>query len=54
MLTNDTFKRRMEKIMISIHPTFAKQLYDYGYTRESFIKWLYDRNASEADGANLR
>jgi hypothetical protein len=41
------------RIMISIHPTFAKQLADHGYTRESFIKWLYDTNAKEVNGMKL-
>jgi hypothetical protein len=41
------------RIMISIHPTFAKQLADHGYTRESFIRHIYDSNVSEINGVKL-
>jgi hypothetical protein len=30
--------------MVAIHPTFARQLANAGFTRESFIKWLHDKN----------
>jgi hypothetical protein len=39
--------------MISIHPTFVKQLADHGYTREGFIQWLYDISAKEVNGTKL-
>ncbi len=35
--------------MIAIHPTFARQLADAGYTRESFIKWLHEKNTIDWD-----
>ncbi len=35
--------------MIAIHPTFAQQLKNAGFTRESFIKWLHDKNAIDWD-----
>ncbi len=31
--------------MVVIHPTFARQLANAGFTRESFIKWLHDQNS---------
>ncbi len=35
--------------MIAVHPTFAKQLADAGYTRESFIKYLHEKNSINWD-----
>ncbi len=35
--------------MIALHPTFARQLANAGYTRESFIKWLHDKNTISWD-----
>jgi hypothetical protein len=35
--------------MIAIHPTFARQLANAGFTRESFIKWLHDKNTINWD-----
>ena len=35
--------------MIAIHPTFARQLANAGFTRESFIKWLRDKNTINWD-----
>ncbi len=34
-----------DRYLIILHPTFAHQLADAGYTKESFIQWIYDRNA---------
>ncbi len=38
--------------MIAIHPTFARQLADAGFSRESFIKWLHDKNTINWDRMN--
>jgi hypothetical protein len=38
--------------MIAIHPTFARQLANAGFTRESFIKWLHDKNTINWDRMN--
>jgi len=35
--------------MIVIYPTFARQLANAGFTRESFIQWLHDRNRIDWD-----
>jgi hypothetical protein len=35
--------------MIALHPTFARQLANAGFTRESFIKWLGDKNTINWD-----
>ncbi|MDR1726941.1 MAG: twin-arginine translocation signal domain-containing protein [Acidobacteriota bacterium] len=35
--------------MIAIHPTFARQLANAGYTRESFVRWLHDQNTIDWD-----
>jgi hypothetical protein len=35
--------------MIVIHPTFAWQLANAGFTRESFINWLHDKNTIDWD-----
>ncbi len=35
--------------MVAIHPTFARQLANAGFTRESFIQWLHDKNAINWD-----
>ena len=35
--------------MIAIHPTFARQLANAGFTRESFIKWLHAKNTIDWD-----
>lgn len=35
--------------MIAIHPTFARQLANAGFTRESFVKWLHDTNTINWD-----
>ncbi|MBN1831636.1 MAG: hypothetical protein JW896_05940, partial [Deltaproteobacteria bacterium] len=35
--------------MIAIHPTFARQLANAGFTRESFIEWLYEKNRIDWD-----
>jgi hypothetical protein len=35
--------------MIAIHPTFARQLANAGFTRESFIQWLHDKNSINWD-----
>jgi hypothetical protein len=35
--------------MLALHPTFARQLANAGYTRESFIKWLHDKNTINWD-----
>ena len=35
--------------MIAIHPTFARQLANAGFTRESLIKWLHDKNTINWD-----
>jgi hypothetical protein len=35
--------------MIAIHPTFARQLANAGFTRESFIKWLHNKNTINWD-----
>jgi hypothetical protein len=35
--------------MVVIHPTFARQLANAGFTRESFIKWLHDKNSIRWD-----
>jgi hypothetical protein len=35
--------------MIAIHPTFARQLANAGFTRGSFIKWLHDKNTINWD-----
>jgi hypothetical protein len=32
------------RYMIVLHPTLARQLADHGFTRESFIQYLYDKN----------
>jgi hypothetical protein len=36
---------RNARYLIVLHPTFADQLKDAGYTKESFVQWLYDKNA---------
>jgi len=41
------------RIMISMHPTLARQLADHGFTRESFIQYLYDKNTREEGGRKL-
>ena len=33
------------RYIIVLHPTFAAQLADAGYTKRSFAEWLYDKNA---------
>jgi hypothetical protein len=38
--------------MIAIHPTFARQLANAGFTRDSFIKWLHDKNTINWDRMN--
>lgn len=38
--------------MIAIHPTFARQLANAGFTRESFAKWLHDQSAINWDKMN--
>jgi hypothetical protein len=38
--------------MIAIHPTFARQLANAGFTREFFIKWLHDKNTINWDRMN--
>jgi hypothetical protein len=43
---------RGARFMIAIHPTFASQLADAGYTRESFIQWLHDKNTIDWDKMN--
>jgi hypothetical protein len=35
--------------MVAIHPTFARQLANAGFTRDSFIKWLRDKNTINWD-----
>ena len=30
--------------MIVLHPTLARQLADHGFTRETFVRYLYDKN----------
>ena len=35
--------------MVAIHPTFARQLANAGFTRESFIQWLHDNNTVHWD-----
>jgi hypothetical protein len=35
--------------MIAVHPTFARQLANAGFTRASFIKWLHDKNTINWD-----
>ncbi|NLM46349.1 MAG: hypothetical protein GX200_06085 [Firmicutes bacterium] len=35
--------------MIVLHPTMARQLADAGFTRESLIKYLYDKNVIDWD-----
>jgi hypothetical protein len=35
--------------MVAIHPTFAQQLTNAGFTRESFIKWLHDKSSINWD-----
>ena len=35
--------------MVAIHPTFARQLANAGFTRASFIKWLHDKNTIDWD-----
>ena len=35
--------------MIAIHPTFARQLANAGFTRGYFIKWLHDKNTIDWD-----
>ena len=32
------------RYMIVLHPTLARQLADHGFTRETFIQYLYDKN----------
>lgn len=43
---NDADKARY---MVVIHPTFASQLAEHGFTRRSFIQWLHDKNSFEWD-----
>jgi hypothetical protein len=38
--------------MIAIHPTFALQLKNAGYTRDSFIRWLHDTNTIDWERMN--
>ncbi len=38
--------------MIAIHPTFVRQLANAGFTRDSFIKWLHDKNTINWDRMN--
>jgi len=33
------------RYLVVIHPTFAHQLEDYGYTKASFLQWIYDHSA---------
>ena len=33
------------RFIIVLHPTFAAQMADAGYTKRSFVQWLYDKNA---------
>ena len=40
------------RYMVVVHPTFASQLVDAGFTKESFIKWLYDKNTTDWDKMN--
>jgi hypothetical protein len=35
--------------MIVLHPTFAKQLANAGFSRQSFIQWLYNTNVIDWD-----
>jgi len=35
--------------MIALHPTFAWQLANAGFTRASFINWLHDKNSINWD-----
>ena len=37
------------RFMVVMHPTFAHQLAERGFTRESFIQWLHDRNTIDWD-----
>jgi hypothetical protein len=32
------------RFMIAMHPTFARQLANAGFTKQAFVQWLYDRN----------
>lgn len=48
---SNTVNRRNEgaRHMIVLHPTMARQLANAGYTRESFIQWLYDSTTIDWD-----
>ncbi len=37
------------RYMVVMHPTFAGQLHERGFTRESFIRWLHDENTIDWD-----
>ncbi len=37
------------RYMVVIHPTFAEQLTEAGFTRESLIQWLHDENTIDWD-----
>lgn len=38
--------------MIAIHPTFVRQLQNAGFTRDSFIKYLHEKNKIDWDSMN--
>ena len=40
------------RYMVVMHPTFASQLKERGFTRESFIQWLHDENTIDWDKMN--
>ncbi len=35
--------------MLVMHPTLARQLADRGFSKEGFVRWLYERNAIDYD-----
>ncbi|MBO4677475.1 MAG: hypothetical protein J5633_08015 [Oscillospiraceae bacterium] len=37
------------RLMLVLHPTMARQLADRGFTKESLVKYLYDRNVIDYD-----
>ena len=40
------------RYMLFLHPTFAHDLVNHGYTKESFLQWIYDNTVIDWDAMN--